>query len=54
MTWLKVGQSHGIHTLLTPYTNIQYTSSMVPLISNIPEALEMPRMYQGKTLPPRK
>jgi hypothetical protein len=32
----------------------QVTSSIVPAMSNMPEALETPSRYQGKTLPPRK
>jgi hypothetical protein len=30
------------------------TASIVPLISNIPDASEMPSNYHGKDLPPRK
>jgi hypothetical protein len=51
---LKTGQSHGIHTLFTPYTNSQYTISIVPLMSNMPEAFETPSRYQGMAFPPRK
>ena len=31
-----------------------YTSHIVPAMSNIPEASETPRTYQGMTFPPRK
>ena len=30
------------------------TSHMVPEMSNIPEALERPSMYQGMSLPPSR
>ena len=34
--------------LLSPYTNSHETISIVPEISNIPEASEMPSTYHGK------
>jgi hypothetical protein len=40
--------------LLRPYTASQYTSNMVPAISNIPEAFDTPRKYHGKLFPPKK
>jgi hypothetical protein len=52
--WLKTGQTHGIHILFIPYRESQYTRSMVPAISNMPEAFDTPRKYQGRLLPPRK
>jgi len=52
--WLKTGHTQGIHILFNPYRESQYTRSMVPAISNIPDALDTPRKYQGRLLPPRK
>jgi hypothetical protein len=52
--WLNTGQSQGIQILFIPYSESQYTSNIVPAISNMPEALDMPRRYQGRLFPPRK
>ena len=52
--WLNVGHTHGSQMLLRPYMNSQVTSTIVPLMSNMPEASETPSTYQGRHLPPRK
>src|SRR5690606_1332248 len=53
-TWLNTGQSHGIQILFMPYTKASVTIHMVPDISNISEALDMPSIYQGSFLPASK
>jgi len=40
--------------LFKPYRNNIYTSHIVPLMSNMPDASETPSMYQGSVLPPRE
>src|SRR3546814_514960 len=52
--WLNTGQSHGIQILFMPYTNASVTIHMVPEISNISDALDMPSIYQGNFLPPSR
>src|SRR4051812_48745186 len=53
-TWLKTGQSQGIHMLFMPYTKHRATIHMVPLMSNMSEASLKPNKYQGNDLPPNK
>ena len=39
---------------MIPYMNIMATIHIVPVMSNIPEALDRPNIYHGRLLPPRK
>ena len=52
----ELGEGDGEYfwiEMLTPYTKSQETMTIVPLMSNIPEALERPSANHGKELPPQ-